>query len=92
MIENRPFFTALSHFVLILGVALTAFPIWITFVASTHEAVRMGQAPIPLWPGDQFFVNLKAVFFGTGLTTSSRFTSDYCDYFNFLFFLSFLLC
>ncbi len=71
MIENRPFFTALSHFVLILGVMLTAFPIWITFVASTHEAVRMGQAPIPLWPGDQFFVNLKAVFFGTGFSSST---------------------
>jgi sn-glycerol 3-phosphate transport system permease protein len=61
MIENRPFVTLLAHAVLVLGVLLVAFPIWITFVASTHEAVRMTQVPLPLWPGDQFFINLKKV-------------------------------
>ena len=59
MIERRPLVTFFSHLVLILGVALIAFPIWITFVASTHDAVRMVQIPLPLLPGDQFFVNLK---------------------------------
>jgi len=58
MIENRPLVTFSCHFLLILGVALIAFPIWVTFVASTHDAVRMTQIPLPLWPGDQFFVNL----------------------------------
>ncbi|MCF6304629.1 MAG: sn-glycerol-3-phosphate ABC transporter permease UgpE [Rhodobacteraceae bacterium] len=61
MIENRPFVTFLAHAVLVLGVLLVAFPIWITFVAATHEAARMTQVPLPLWPGDQFFVNLKTV-------------------------------
>jgi sn-glycerol 3-phosphate transport system permease protein len=42
---------------LILGVAIIAFPIWITFVAATHDAVRMTQIPLPLLPGDQFFAN-----------------------------------
>jgi len=60
MIEHRPFVTFVSHLVLILGVLLIAFPIWITFVASTHDAVRMVQIPLPLLPGDQFFINLKA--------------------------------
>ena len=50
MIENRPFVTLLAHAVLVLGVLLVAFPIWITFVASTHEAVRMTQVPLPLCP------------------------------------------
>ena len=59
MIERRPLVTLFSHLVLILGVAIIAFPIWITFVASTHDAVRMVQIPLPLLPGDQFFVNLK---------------------------------
>ncbi len=59
MIENRPLVTFVSHLVLCLGIALIAFPIWITFVASTHDAVRMVQVPLPLLPGDQFFVNLK---------------------------------
>ncbi|NOR63359.1 MAG: sn-glycerol-3-phosphate ABC transporter permease UgpE [Rhodobacteraceae bacterium] len=63
MIENRPFVTVLAHLTLLLGVAIVAFPIWITFVASTHEAVRMTQIPLPLWPGDQFFSNLKTVLF-----------------------------
>ncbi len=59
MIEHRPIVTFISHLVLILGVAIIAFPIWITFVASTHEAARMVQIPLPLLPGDQFFNNLK---------------------------------
>lgn len=59
MIEHRPIVTILSHLVLIFGVAIIAFPIWITFVASTHEAARMVQIPLPLLPGDQFFINLQ---------------------------------
>jgi len=58
MIENRPAVTLVSHCMLILGVAIIAFPIWITFVAATHDSVRMTQIPLPLWPGDQFFINL----------------------------------
>ena len=65
MIENRPIITFLAHLTLLLGVALVAFPIWVTFVASTHDAVRMTHIPLPLLPGDQFFVNLK-----TALTES----------------------
>ncbi|MCP4980649.1 MAG: sn-glycerol-3-phosphate ABC transporter permease UgpE [Gammaproteobacteria bacterium] len=59
MIENRPALTIVSHSMLILGIAIIAFPIWITFVASTHDAVRMTQIPLPLLPGDQFFNNLN---------------------------------
>ncbi|HIP22512.1 MAG TPA: sn-glycerol-3-phosphate ABC transporter permease UgpE [Rhodobacteraceae bacterium] len=69
MIENRPLTTVLAHFTLILGVAIVAFPIWITFVAATHDVVRMGQVPLPLLPGDQFFINLKTVLFD-GVGTS----------------------
>jgi len=63
MIENRPFTTLFAHVMLICGVALVAFPIWVTFVAATHDAVRMTQVPLPLLPGDQFLVNMKAVLF-----------------------------
>jgi len=58
MIENRPFITVISHLMLILGVAVIAFPIWITFVAATHDSVRMVQIPLPLLPGGHFFENL----------------------------------
>ncbi len=60
MIENRPILTLISHITLILGVMLIAFPIYITFVAATHNDIRMVQVPLPLLPGDQFFTNLEA--------------------------------
>ena len=62
MVENRPWVGVLAQVVLILGVLLVAFPIWITFVAASHDQVRITQVPLPLLPGDQFFVNLKAAF------------------------------
>lgn len=70
MVEQRPLFTILTHLILILGVAAIALPVWITFVAASHDAVRMAQAPIPVWPGDQLWVNLKATLFGGGLSGS----------------------
>ncbi len=71
MVENRPILSVVSHFVLILGVLIVALPIWITFVASTHDAVRMTQAPIPIWPGSHFWENFKDTLFGTGLSSSN---------------------
>lgn len=62
MVENRPLATFITHLVLILGVAVVALPIWITFVAATHDGVRITQVPLPLLPGDQLWVNLKSAF------------------------------
>jgi len=65
VIENRPVVTFVSHCMLIAGIAIIAFPIWITFVAATHDAVRMTQIPLPLLPGSHFFANLnQALNFG----------------------------
>jgi sn-glycerol 3-phosphate transport system permease protein len=61
MVENRPWLTVLAHLVMLLGVALIAFPIWVTFVASTHDQARMFQAPVPLWPGTHLFENYRAI-------------------------------
>ena len=41
MIENRPWVTIISHATMILGVLLVAFPVWITFVAASHDQVRL---------------------------------------------------
>lgn len=68
MVENRPVLNIISHLVLILGIAIVALPIWITFVASTHDAVRMTQAPIPMLPGGYFWENFKQTLFGSGLS------------------------
>ncbi|MBL4666829.1 MAG: sn-glycerol-3-phosphate ABC transporter permease UgpE [Sneathiella sp.] len=61
MIENRPFLTFLAHFVLIVGVFIVAFPLWLTFVAASHDAARMSEIPLPIWPGGHFFENLDVV-------------------------------
>lgn len=66
MIENRPYTRLLTHFILIIGVALIALPIWITFVAATHDELRMTQAPIPMLPGGYFWDNFKQTLLGSG--------------------------
>ena len=52
MVENRPYLTVLSHAVLILAVLAVAFPLYVTFVASTHRLEDIMQVPMPLLPGD----------------------------------------
>ena len=64
MIENRPLSTLLAHLVLILGVAVVAFPIYYTFVASTLPVREILRPPLPLWPGDQFSENYGQALFG----------------------------
>ncbi|MFY0310616.1 sn-glycerol-3-phosphate ABC transporter permease UgpE [Leisingera sp. D0M16] len=68
MVENRPLTAFLTHLVLVLGVLAIALPVWITFVAATHDQLRMNQAPVPLWPGDHFLANMKQTLFGSGLS------------------------
>lgn len=58
MIEQRPMTSFISHLVIIIGIVILAFPIWITFVAASHDAVRMTQTPLPMLPGPHFFDNL----------------------------------
>jgi len=69
MVERRPLLTIFAHAVLIAGVILTALPIWVTFVASTHEPEALYRMPIPLWPGDRLFENYGAVLF-RGMTAA----------------------
>ena len=61
MVENRPWLTFASHATMILGVATIALPIWVTFVASTHDQIRMLQAPAPMWPGGELWENYRGV-------------------------------
>ena len=61
MVENRPYLTWLSHFVVIVGLIVIAFPIWMTFVASTHDQATMLRSPVPIWPGPHLFENYSEV-------------------------------
>ena len=71
MVENRPWLTALSHAVLILGVLAVAFPLYVTFVASTLSLKEIMQVPMPLLPGSHLVENFTQVLTG-GTTTGSK--------------------
>jgi len=71
VVENRPWLTFLSHAVLVLGVLAVAFPLWVTFVASTHTLEAIMQVPMPLTPGNQFVENYSQVL-SAGTNTGSK--------------------
>ncbi|MDF1631251.1 sn-glycerol-3-phosphate ABC transporter permease UgpE [Mycoplana sp. MJR14] len=54
----------LAHVVLTLGVLIVAFPIYYTFVASTHSLQTILRPPLPLLPGERFFENYSEALFG----------------------------
>jgi len=67
MVENRPWLTWATHAVLLLGVLVVAFPIYVTFVASTHTLADLVQTPMPLLPGGELVNNyLRALNVGLG--------------------------
>ena len=57
MVEKRGAGLWLSHVIMIIGVLIVFFPIWLAFVASTVTQPEIVQPPMPLWPGDQFYAN-----------------------------------
>jgi len=61
MVENRPWLTVLSHAVLIAGVIVIAFPLYVTFVASTLTLEQILSVPMQLVPGDQLLHNYSQV-------------------------------
>ena len=60
MIENRPLLVYVTHGVLILGLIVISFPIYIAFVASTH-AVEDLIATVQPWFGGQLIENYLTV-------------------------------
>jgi len=65
MIENRPIASVLSHVVLVLGVLIVAFPVYITFIASTQTAEAIVQnVPMSLLPGSNFLTSYRLALFG----------------------------
>ncbi|MEO9336611.1 sn-glycerol-3-phosphate ABC transporter permease UgpE [Mesorhizobium sp. SB112] len=67
MIGQSPLRTFIGHAVLIIGILIVAFPIYYTFVASTHSLQTILRPPLPLLPGGQFFKNYyEAIFGGIG--------------------------
>ena len=60
MVENRPWVTYLTHIMLVVGVLIMAFPIYLTFVASTHTLPELLERPMPVLPGSHLIENYTA--------------------------------
>ena len=72
MVERSPWLNLLSHAVLLLGVAAVAFPVYLTFVAASHTAEAIVQAPMPLLPGGHFWESMGKALGGTGTGPGSK--------------------
>jgi sn-glycerol 3-phosphate transport system permease protein len=73
MIEHRPILTFVSHLILVIGVAIVALPVYVTFVASSLAVDEVLQAPMPLLPGSHLIENYTKVLFqgaSTNVTTA----------------------
>ncbi len=66
MVENRRWQALIGHAVLILGVVVVFFPIYVAFVASSHDLRTIAQAPMPMLPGPHLWDNYaRAITSGT---------------------------
>ncbi len=70
MVERRPLLTLLTHVGLAIGIVVVAFPLYVTFVASTQTLEQVLEVPMRLLPGDQLWANYAQVL-GGGSTRGS---------------------
>ena len=70
MVEDRRLGDAIAYVILTIGVLIVAFPVWLTFVASTWDAATVINGQMPLYPGPYFLENYNRILFiGTSGTT-----------------------
>jgi sn-glycerol 3-phosphate transport system permease protein len=62
MIERTPILNTLTHLVMAIGLIMMILPIWIVFVASTHDYITVNRVPLPLWPGTEAVANYTKVW------------------------------
>ena len=74
MVERRPLLTLTAHLVLLLGVLIIAFPVYITFIASTQTSQQISQVPMSLLPGDNMLETYRLALFGGITSYGSRIT------------------
>ncbi|WP_208434939.1 sn-glycerol-3-phosphate ABC transporter permease UgpE [Bartonella phoceensis] len=66
MVENRPILKSLTHLILIVGIIIICFPVYVAIIASTHSSAAFSSGTLPLLPGDHTLENYKTIF-GDGL-------------------------
>jgi sn-glycerol 3-phosphate transport system permease protein len=64
MIERNRWLDVVSHAVLIIGVLVVVFPVYVAFVASTHSMDEVIKTPMSLLPGGHALENYRGVLWG----------------------------
>ena len=59
MIERTPLLNIVTHVILIFGLLMLLFPMYLVFVAASHTLQDVSAIPPKLLPGDQLFVNMQ---------------------------------
>lgn len=74
MVEKTPILDFLTYAFLMLGILIVGFPIIYSLIAATLPLDEVSKVPMPLIPGDQFWVNIKEAWsrgdLGTQITNS----------------------
>jgi len=70
MVENRPWGNLVSHLILIVGVVIVVFPVYIAFVASTSDVTTIANGQLSLVPDRNLVHNYAQILFhGTASAT-----------------------
>ncbi|WP_148874013.1 sn-glycerol-3-phosphate ABC transporter permease UgpE [Serratia marcescens] len=64
MIENRHGLDIFSHVMLIIGVLVVLFPLYVAFVAATLDDKQVFQVPMTLVPGGHLWENIRNIWQG----------------------------
>ncbi len=74
MVEKTPILDTLTYIFLIVGIVVVGFPIIYSIIAATLTIEEVSKVPMPLIPGDQFWVNIQTAWekgnLGTNLVNS----------------------
>ena len=71
MIERSVGLRVLGHVIMVLGLLVVAFPLYLAFVASTHTAEAILQVPMPLVPGSNLLKTYESALLGGGAGSGS---------------------
>ena len=70
MVHKKSALDFLPHLILIAGIFVLAFPVYVAFIASTWDAATISNGTMPLRPGPHFLDNYyRAIFVGTSSST-----------------------
>ncbi|MDB5628432.1 MAG: glycerol-3-phosphate transporter [Tardiphaga sp.] len=70
MVEHRPLNDIIAYAILTIGVFIVTFPVYLAFIASTHDAATVVSGNMPLLPGTHMLDNYyRAVFVGGSRTS-----------------------